>query len=399
LTQPVRLLRVIARLNIGGPSIQAITLTDRLADHGYRTTLVRGAEGAREGSMDNLARALGVQPVRISSLRRDPGWHDVGALAALVRLVRRERPELVHTHAAKAGTLGRLAAVLARPGRRRPVLVHTFHGHSLSGYFSPRTAAVYRAIERVLARRTDCLVAVSEQVRDELIAMKIATPERFQVIPLGFDLTRFTVGGEARASAGQAIRDEFGIAAESVVVTLIARLVPIKRVDRFLRAAVMLADVEGLEFMIVGDGELHETLRGSAEAQALGDRIKWTGFRQDMPEVCFASDVVVLCSDNEGTPVSLLEAAAAGLPTVSTRVGGAAAVVLDGQTGLLVDRDDDHGLGLAIRRLIGDHELREQMGAEARRHALSSFSLERLVRDVDELYRRLLTRRSEVARS
>ncbi|MDX6641892.1 MAG: hypothetical protein QOF12_2903, partial [Solirubrobacteraceae bacterium] len=169
---PIRLLRVIARLNIGGPAIQAITLTRLLDECGYATHLVRGVEGADEGTMDDLAIALGVHPTRIATMRREPGPQDLGALLSLVRILRRDRPQLVHTHAAKAGTLGRFAALIAFP-RRRPVLVHTFHGHSLSGYFSSRTANVYRRIERWLARRTDVLVAVSPEVRDDLVGLGV----------------------------------------------------------------------------------------------------------------------------------------------------------------------------------------------------------------------------------
>ncbi len=174
-TTPVRVVRIIARLNIGGPAIQAITLTQRLAELGYATTLVRGREEPDEGNMDHLADELGVQPVLVPRCGATPAWHDLAALVALIRIIRRERPQIVHTHAAKGGTLGRLAALIAFPRQaRRPVLIHTFHGHSLTGYFSPRTAAVYRRIEHLLARFTDRLIAVSDEVRDELVAMRVA---------------------------------------------------------------------------------------------------------------------------------------------------------------------------------------------------------------------------------
>jgi glycosyltransferase involved in cell wall biosynthesis len=340
--------------------------------------------------MDDLAHELGVKPVRVSSLQRNPGLHDLRALASLIRIMRRERPQIVHTHAAKAGTLGRLAALLSNPRRGRPRLVHTFHGHSLSGYFAPRTAAVYRLIERFLALYTDRLVAVSEQIRDELVGMRIAPAERFEVIPLGFDLSRFSVEPRLRSAARETVRLELGLPADVVVVTLIARLVPIKRVDRFLRAVSALTPTPDVRFLIVGDGELHDSLRASSEARALGDRLIWAGFRRDVPEVCFASDLVVLCSDNEGTPVSLIEASAAGLPSVSTRVGGAADVVLDGETGILVERHDERALTDAIRRLVIDQSLREAMGTAGRLHVLATFSLDRLIGDLDGLYRRLL---------
>jgi len=386
--EPVRVVRIIARLNIGGPAIQAITLTSRLEALGYRTTLVRGREEADEGSMDHLAVELGVRPRMVTSLRRNPGLHDVAALASMIRILREVRPAIVHTHAAKGGTLGRVAVLISRPGRgRRPVLIHTFHGHSLTGYFSPRTAALYTLIERFLARRTDRLIAVSEEVRDELVELGVAPRSKFEVVPLGFDLSPFTVNGEARAAAREALRAELGIPHDARVVTLIARLVPIKRVDRFLEVAAALAELPGVRFLIVGDGELRGRLRSSPPALALGDRLIWAGFRRDMPAVCFASDVVVQTSDNEGTPVGLIEAQAAGLPVVSTRVGGTASVVADGETGTLTAVDDIDGLAGELRRLLDDPELAAQMGDAGCRRAVASFSLEQLVERIDGLYR------------
>ena len=385
---PIRLLRVIARLNIGGPAIQAITLTRLLDERGYATHLVRGVEGADEGTMDDLAVALGVRPTRIATMRREPGPQDLGALLSLVRILRRDRPHLVHTHAAKAGTLGRFATLIAFP-RHRPVLVHTFHGHSLSGYFSSRTANVYRRIERWLARRTDVLVAVSPEVRDDLVGLGVAPADRFAVVPLGLDLSRF-LDDEDRAGRRAALRAQWGLEPEDEVVTLVARLVPIKRVDRFLAVAGRLLDRPRARFVVVGDGELRAELTASPAARALGERLIWAGFRSDMPDVCFASDVVALTSDNEGTPVSLIEAQAAATPVVSTAVGGVASAVLDGTSGLLADREDKAGLAAAIRSLLEDRDAASRMAAAGREHARASFGVQRLVDDLDGLYRRLL---------
>ena len=387
---PIRVVRVIARLNVGGPAVQAITLAKELDAHGYRTTLVRGREEADEGSMDHLADELGVRPVLVPWLRRNPGWHDLRAIVALTRILRTERPQIVHTHAAKAGTVGRLAALLACRGeRRRAVLVHTYHGHSLSGYFSARANAVYLRAERFLARYTRVLIAVSDEVRDELVGLGVAPREKFVVVPLGFDLSRFTVAGDERERRRRALRAELGIPQDARVVTLVARLVPIKRVDRFLRVANLLRDDPDVRFLIVGDGELRDELSGLAEARALGERLLWTGFRRDIPAVCFASDVVVLTSDNEGTPVSLIEAQAAGTPVVSTRVGGVASVVRDGTTGFVVDPGDEQGLADAVSRAIDDPAVAREAAAAAPESA-QAFSLDSLVDRIDELYRRLL---------
>jgi glycosyltransferase involved in cell wall biosynthesis len=391
--RPVRIVRIIARLNIGGPAIQAITLTRRLEPYGYETTLVRGREEPREGTMDGLADQLGVPRTLVPWMTRNPGWRDLPALAALIRIIRRERPQIVHTHAAKAGTLGRVAALCAFPHRhRRPMLVHTYHGHSLTGYFAPRTAAAYRRIEQLLGRATDRLIAVSDEVRAELVSMEVAPAAKFEVVPLGFDLAPFDVEPAERETARAALREEVGISPRARVVTLIARLVPIKRVDRFLRLARALSDLEDVRFLIVGDGELADVLRASPEAVALADRLIWAGFRRDMPAVCFASDLIVQTSDNEGTPVSLIEAQAAGVPVISTEVGGTRSVVADPRQ--LAAADDEEGLAAAARALLTDSAQAARAATDGRDRVLSKFALERLASDLDHLYRRLLDRRS-----
>ena len=386
---PTGVVRIIARLNIGGPAIQAISLTQRLEPLGYATILVRGTEEPAEGTMDSLADRLGVRPLRVGSLRRDPGWHDLRALGALVRIIARERPQIVHTHAAKAGTLGRIAAMLA-PGRSGRILVHTFHGHSLSGYFSPRTARFYLAIERLLARFTTRLVAVSEEVRDDLVSLGVAPAGRFEVVRLGLDLSQFGATPDDRARRGARFRAELGIPGELRLITIVARLVPIKRVDRFLRIARDLAGRSDVHFLVVGDGELRSELVGSPEARALSTRVTWAGFRSDMPDVYFASDVVILTSDNEGTPVSLIEALAAGVPVVSSSVGGVPSVVRDGETGLTAPAEDEAGLGRSVGRLLDRPELAVALARRGREHALANYSLDGLVNRTDRLYRELI---------
>jgi glycosyltransferase involved in cell wall biosynthesis len=384
-------LRVIARLNVGGPSIQAITLTRRMGELGYRTRLVRGTEAPDEGNMDYLAERLGVRPVRVRSLRRALGAHDALALLRLWVEILRSRPDVLHTHAAKAGFVGRLAALLSGPFAPR-VRVHTFHGHVLTGYFSPRAARVFQTIERCLSRHTDRLVAVSTEVRDDLIRLDIAPPERIEVIPLGFDLTAFALPPAERSRCRHAVREELGIPEAARVVTLVARLVPIKRVDRFLRVAARLADIPGVAFLIVGDGELREELRALPAVRALGDRVHWAGFRRDLPAVLAATDVAVLTSDNEGTPVSLIEAQASSVPVVSTAVGGTPSVIEHGLTGLLAQSGDEEGIARAVREVLVDRDLARRLGAAGRESSLARFSIERLCHDVDDLYTRLLDR-------
>ena len=384
--------RIIGRLNVGGPSIQALTLTRWLTPRGYATVLVRGREGASEGTMDQLADELSVVPLRFDSLRREFGVHDLVALIQTVRLLHRVRPAILHTHAAKAGSIGRVAALLLGPAAP-PIRVHTFHGHVLTGYFGRRRSALFVAVERLLARGTTRLVAVSDEVRDDLIALRVAPAERISVIALGFDLEPFHPAEAVRRTQRDTVRTELGIGADEIVVCLVARLVAIKRVDRFLRIARFVHErLPDVRFMIVGDGELAHALHQSPDALALGDQVVWTGMRADMPSIYSASDLVALTSDNEGTPVSLIEAQAAGKPTIATAVGGVASVVVHGTTGLTVPCGDDAGFAQAIEVLVNDPERRVAMGHQGQMHVTQRFAVDRLLDDVDVLYRSLLER-------
>lgn len=386
---PVSLVRIISRLNVGGPAIHVITLTMRLEALGYRTTLVRGRESANEGNMDHLADELGVRPVFVPWIRRELGPHDARALGNVHRIFKRVRPTIVHTHAAKAGALGRLAAVLSRP--RPPILIHTFHGHVFEGVFTSTLAPkAFVAIERFLARFTTRFVAVSDEVRDDLVRYGVAPAEKIEVVPLGLDLARFDLGEAERKRVRERTRAELGIPQSARVVTIVARVVQMKRVDRFLRAAARLLDMPDVVFLIVGDGPQRERLETSDDASRLGSRAIWAGMRHDIPAIYAATDVMTLTSDNEGTPVAFIEAQAAGLAVVGTNVGGVASVVDDRRTGRVLERDDEAGLADAIRDLLDDPAKAREMGQAARAEALARFSIDRLVSDLDQLYRRLL---------
>lgn len=384
----IPLLRMITRLNVGGPAIQAITLTHELGRRGYLTTLLRGEEQQHEASMDYLARDLGVVPVAVDGLRRNLGIHDLRGLWRVMGCIRRERPAILHTHLAKAGALGRIASLLV--GRRRPaVILHTFHGHGFVGEFSRFGTRLNIWVERMLARMTTRLIAVSEEVKDDLTRLGIAPARQIEVIRLGFDLSRFTVDEQEREGTRAETRSRLGIPDNAQVVTLIARLVKIKRVDRFLAAARLLEGRADVWFLVVGDGDLRSELESSGDALALGDRLIWTGFERDIPAICFASDVVALTSDSEGTPVALIEAQAAGVPVVSTPVGGVETVVLDGESGLICEANPLR-LSEGLAELLEDPEMRRRFGKRGREHCLGRFTLERLVDDLDRLYRRLL---------
>ncbi len=380
----IRVLRIIARLNVGGPAIQAISLTRLLRSRGYDTTLLRGAEGPREGSMDYLAESMGVQPVRVPGLQRGVGFHDIRALASVMRWIHRVRPDVLHTHTAKAGSLGRIAVILM-PWARPRVVVHTFHGHVLKGEFSPRVVRVIALVERVLARWSTRLIAVSQQIKDDLVEFGVASPSKIDVVHLGFDLSRF-VDDSDRPGVRQAVRERLGIPQDARVVTLIARVVKVKRVDRFLEMADQLSDRDDVWFLIAGDGDKRPEL----EAAHPGERTVWAGFETDIRAICFASDVVALTSDNEGTPVCLIEAQAAAVPVVTTEVGGVRTVVRDGESGRVVGTDASQ-LAAAVGALLDDERLRLEWGSAGRAHALRSFGVERLVADIEELYRRELS--------
>lgn len=383
----IRVLRIIARLNVGGPAIHATLLTTRLDPGRFATTLVAGHESPEEGSYLDVRGVTLPGLVRLPALGREiQGGQDVVALRALMRLIREQRPHIVHTHTAKAGTLGRVAARLCRV----PVVVHTFHGHVLQGYFSPIKTRVFTGIERLLARATDRLIAVSPKVREDLLALGIGRPERFDVVPLGLELDRYL----AVEGPDGGLRHELGLAAETPLVGIVARLVPIKAHEVFLDAAVRLVGRRpDAQFVIVGDGERRAELERQATASGLGGRVHFLGWRGDLDRIYADLDVVALTSRNEGSPVALIEAMAAGRAVVSTNVGGVADVVSDGLTGRLVGDGDAEALGEVMHELIGDAVQRRRLGDAARCHAAQRYGAARLVADIDALYTRLLEAR------
>lgn len=379
----VRILRVIARMNIGGPAYHVSLLSGRLDPDRYETLLVAGRPGPGEGSFEELARRHGARMVLLPSLSPeiDPKA-DLRSLQALRRIVLSFDPQIVHTHTAKAGAVGRTAALVAR-NRRRPLIVHTYHGHVLEEYFGPVVTAGYRGIERGLARFTDRLVGVSQATVDDLVRLGVAPRERFAVIPLGLELGRFLSldprpDPRARAALG---------AGEDEVIALYAgRLVPIKKVDVLLRAVAGARRAgAALRLLVLGDGELRPALEALARELGIGAGVSFLGYREDVMPYLAAADIGALSSANEGTPVALIEAAAAGRPLLGTRVGGVADVVAEG-TGRLVESRDHEALAAALSELAGDDRLRRELGARAREHVRTRYAGERLLADVDRLY-------------
>jgi glycosyltransferase involved in cell wall biosynthesis len=378
----IRVLRVIARLNIGGPAYHVSLLSGRLDPDRYETLLVAGRPGPGEGSFESLARRYGARLELLPSLSPtiDPRA-DLRALGALRSIVRRFRPHVVHTHTAKAGALGRSAALLA--GRPRPLIVHTYHGHVLEGYFGRRLTAAYRAAEWGLGHFSDRLVGVSQATVDDLVRLRVAPRERFAVIPLGLELDRF-LALEPPAAGGEG----------DAVALYAGRLVPIKRVHLLLRAlARARASGARLRLVVLGDGEVRPGLERLAQELGIAAAVTFLGYRDDVLPHLAEADVAVLSSANEGTPVALIEGAAAARPLVGSRVGGVADVVAPG-TGRLVESGDEEGLAAALAELAADPALRREMGVRAREHVRARYRAERLLADVDALYVELLARGS-----
>jgi glycosyltransferase involved in cell wall biosynthesis len=378
--RPVRVVRVIARLNIGGPAQQVILLTAGLDRARFATTLVTGLVGRDEGDFSEMARARGVDPVVISELGRAlrPG-RDLTAFIKLVRLFRTLRPDLVHTHTAKAGTLGRLAARVARV----PVKIHTFHGHVLDGYFSRPVTRAFLEIERRLARTTDRLVTVSPRLKGQLLAMGIGRPEQVEVVPLGLDLERFR---RARAPS-PTLRPSLGLTDDTPLLGIVGRLVPIKDHATLFQALARLhAQGRAVHLVVIGDGEERARLEGLAGRLGLGSRIHFLGWRVDLETILGELDVVICASINEGTPVALIEAMAAGIPVLSTDVGGVADLVTHGETGWLVPSGDPDALASGIRHLLSDRTFGARLATAGQAVALDRYDVTRLVPRVEALY-------------
>lgn len=385
---PIRVLRVIARLNVGGPALHVAHLSSELDRLGYETTLVAGRVGEGEGSMEYFAEELGVQPLYVDELQREiSAAPDAAAVRRLAQLIQELRPDVLHTHTAKAGAVGRVAALLA--GRARPpVVVHTFHGHVLRGYFTPGRARAFQQIERRLARSSDALIAVSPQVRDDLVELNVAPAGKIAMIRLGLDLERRVTSDPG---ARTAVRAELQVPEDAYLIGWLGRMTEIKRADDLLAAfALMRSRGANAYLALIGDGPLRDSLIQKAEQLGVADRTRFVGFRQSVAEFYAAADVVALTSANEGTPVTVIESLASGRPVVATDVGGVRDVVRDGLSGFLVPAEDVPAIADRLERLGNDPELRSRMGEAGRSWVLPRYSVPRLVQDVDRLYRTLL---------
>ena len=391
--EPIRVLRVIARLNVGGPALHVSYLTEGLAERGYETTLAAGDDlGGRgeHGVRGRAARHRGHPRARAPARRLAARGRAV--VRELAELIRSVRPHILHTHTAKAGAVGRTAARVAGSDRP-PVVVHTFHGHTLRGYFGPAKERVYRQIERRLAREADALIAVSPEVRDELVELGVAPASHFAVVRLGIELSERMAGAER----GEALRAALGIPAERFTVGWVGRMTAVKQASDVLRTVRLLHDA-GVDaaLVMIGDGPDRGDLEKLTRELGLEDATRFVGFQDDMGPWFHTFDALLLPSRSEGTPVSAIETLASGRPVVATRVGGVSDVVSDGVDGFLFPFGDVDEAAAQLGRLAADPALRERMGASGSERALRRYRVERLVDDMDRLYRALLAEKLAV---
>jgi glycosyltransferase involved in cell wall biosynthesis len=382
------IVHAIARLNLGGAALHVAQLAAEQERRGHRVLVVAGTIPPGEESMEHVVIESGVPLRKLPALQRDLAIRaDAAAIRGLRGILREERPDVLHTHTAKAGATGRIAALTAGSARPRAI-VHTYHGHVLRGYFSSRRTSVFRSVERLLARRTSLLIAVSEQVRNELVELGVAPAARFAVVPYGFDFTgRLDPDGGLR----QKTRADVGVGDDVFLVGWVGRLTDIKKPFDLVRTtAALRAQAVDATLVLVGDGPDRPPTEALARELGLAERVRFAGYQTDLAGWYAAFDVLLLTSANEGTPVAAIEALAARRPVVSTRVGGVPAVVEEGETGFLAPAGDTEALAAALARLAASPELRERMGRRGAERMAELFGIGRMVDEIDALYRRAL---------
>ena len=381
-TGPIRVMRIIARMNVGGPAVQVSGLMRSFNSVDFDHRLYTGFCAADEADyLDTVA--TDVKAVRIEGFgRRVSMGGDIKAFVTLVKEIRSFKPHVIHTHTAKAGFLGRIASVVSlQPSIR----VHTFHGHLLNGYFGPIKRALVVLAEKSLAIFTDELLAVGEKVRQDLLHAGIGKSEKFDLMPPGLQIGALPDRSNSR--------ELFGLPIEQLQCAFIGRVTQIKRPDRFLDVVSQIKKRGvNLGFFMAGDGELLEQCRERIARENLP--VKVLGWQSDIERVLSAADIIVLTSDNEGTPLSLIQAGMARLPVVTTNVGSVPEVVLDGTTGIITNLGVNE-IANALEKLANSNDLRAQMGAAAQKFTLANFGVKRLVNDHEELYKKLLTNRAK----
>jgi len=379
LAQKVRVLRIIARMNVGGPAVQVSGLMRGFNKEIFEHELLTGY--CADDEADYLEKvATDVKAIRIDGLGRSiKPRADLTALFSIMKEIRRFKPDVIHTHTAKAGVVGRMASILSG---HKSIRVHTFHGHLLHGYFGPGKTKLVILVEKYLAYFTDQLLAVGTKVKDDLIAVGIGSEMKFSVMPPGLQLAHVPDKSPARS--------ELGLDQDKVYCAFVGRITQIKRPDRFLD---VVASVKSrglnLEFVVAGAGEQLQYCQERAISENLP--ITFLGWREDIEVVLAAADFVILTSDNEGTPLSLIQAGMVGIPVVATNVGSTNEIVVDRKTGFLTQLSVDQ-LADAVAKLATDSVLRAEMGAAGQEYTMARYGVDRLVKDHQDLYLKLLTR-------
>ncbi len=381
-----RILRIINRFNLGGPTYNVAYLTRYLAPE-FETLLVGGTKDETEASSDYIVKKLGIDPVIIPSMKRSINpLNDYESYRQIRKLILDFKPDIVHTHAAKAGAIGRLAAFSCKV----PFTVHTYHGHVFHSYFGRAKTVVFKTIEQQLGKRTSAIIAISDKQKEELsLIHKIVPADKIRVIPLGFDLDRFQ---ENRGQKRISFRKHYNLEQNEVAIGIIGRLVPVKNHALFLRALhfVQHASNQKLRAFIIGDGEEKEKIQTLAHSLNLESILTFTSWIKDVDWALAGLDIVCLTSFNEGTPVSLIEAQAANKPIVSTNVGGIENVVIKNKTALLAEINDSSAFAGYLLKLIENPELRTALGSAGWNMVKEKFHYTRLVTDTKNLYYSLL---------
>jgi len=394
-----RVLRIFNRLVVGGPVLNVTYLTKYMSPD-FHTLLVVGEKEGHEKSAEYLAKQLGIEYVTVKGMGRsiNPA-SDYFAYRELKKIIKNFKPDVVHTHAAKPGALGRLAAA----SEKVPVILHTFHGHVFHSYFNSAKTKFFIQTERLLAKKSDAIIAISEQQKKELVKdFKIAPEEKFRVVPLGFDLDRFRTDQEEKR---EKFRTEFSVADNEIAIGIIGRLVPVKNHYLFMKALKHVLDntSKKIKAFIVGDGETRGDLENVATQAGIAfstetskehlQPLVFTSWRADVDVINAGLDIICLTSFNEGTPVSLIEAQAANKPIISTRVGGIADIVLEGETALLADVQDSETFSHHLLNVVEDDALRNRLGTTSHLHVAQQFSYQRLVKDMSQLYYELIDKK------
>jgi glycosyltransferase involved in cell wall biosynthesis len=379
-----RVLRIITRLSVGGSSIHTILLTAHLNKETFHSQLLKGSEGKDEGDLRDLLDRKQVDPVVIPQLRRDISpKNDLVTFWRLYKWMCREKPDIVHTHSAKAGTLGRLAAKLAGV----PIIVHTFHGHLFRGYFSPFKTRFVILTERLLSLISTKIVAVTESQKEELFRYRIAPWCKLVSIPLGLELNSLQ---NLETEKGR-LRSELGLEDNQPLVGSIARLVPVKGHSYLLRAAKkVIAAVPETRFLIVGDGVLRGELQNQVRSLGIEDNVIFCGFRRDLSKIYADLDVVVLTSLNEGLPVAVIEAMASQKPVVAYDVGGVKDLIEPGVNGISLPFGEIDKLAESIVYLLRNPQERERLGRKGRQKVYPRLHYSRLLQDIEKLYSQLM---------